>query len=98
MIHLAYAIASGRGRSFADPASIERLQLRRLRALVRHAWRRVAIHRERLDAAGVGPDGIRTLTDVRRIPIMAKAVLRETPVAALVVRGFDPARGDVVRT
>lgn len=98
MIHLAYALASGRGRSAADPATIARLQLRRLRALVRHAGERVPIHRERLAAAGVAPEAIRTLADVRRIPTMPKALLRETPTADLVTRGFDPARGDVVRT
>ena len=98
MIHLAYALASGRGRSAADPATIARLQLARLRALVRHAWERVPLHRERLAAAGIDPDAIRGLDDVRRIPTMAKALLRETPLAALVTRGFDVARGDVVRT
>lgn len=98
MIYLAYALASGRGRSAADPGTIARLQLRRLRALVRHAREQVPIHRERLAAAGVDPDALRTLDDVRRIPTMPKALLRETPLAALVTRGFDPARGDVVRT
>jgi phenylacetate-CoA ligase len=98
MIHLAYALASGRGRSVAEPAEIADLQLRRLRALVRHASRRVPIHGERLAAAGVDPEAIRALDDVRRIPTMAKALLRETPLADLVTRGFDPQRGDVVRT
>jgi phenylacetate-CoA ligase len=97
MLFLLYALASGRS-SRADPASIAEVQLARLRALVAHAWRSVPIHRERLDAGGVGPDTIRTLDDVRRVPTMAKTLLRETPLAALVTRGFDPARGDVVRT
>ncbi len=98
MIFLVYALASGRGRSLADPARVARVQLARLRALVGHAWRSVPLHRERLDRAGVGPDGIRTLADVRRIPTMTKALLRTTPPAALVTRGVDPARADVVRT
>jgi phenylacetate-CoA ligase len=96
MWYLAYVLASGRGRSFADPAAVRRLQLRRFRALVDHARRRVPLHRRRL--AGVEPDAVRTVEDVARLPTLPKRLLRETPLAELVTTGFDPARGDVVHT
>lgn len=59
-----------------DPAGLRRFQERRLRALVRHAYARVPFYRQRLDAAGLGPDAIRTLDDLVRIPILTKADLR----------------------
>ncbi|MEO8135578.1 MAG: phenylacetate--CoA ligase [Betaproteobacteria bacterium] len=53
------------------------LQLERLRATVRNAYENVAMHRSRLDIAGIAPDDIRTLDDVRRLPFMLKTDLRD---------------------
>ena len=56
---------------------LERLQLERLRALVAHAGR-VPLHRDRLSAASVTPDRMRTLDDLRRLPFTTKADFRDT--------------------
>jgi phenylacetate-CoA ligase len=53
-------------------ADIEALQLRKLRNAVAWADERVPWHRERLRAAGVTADSLRTLDDVRRIPFMTR--------------------------
>jgi phenylacetate-CoA ligase len=58
-------------------ADLERLQLERLRALVARAAR-VPLHRDRLAAAGMGPDRIRALDDLRRLPFTTKADFRDT--------------------
>ena len=58
-------------------ADLERLQLERLRALVSRAAR-VPLHRDRLVAAGMGPDRIRALDDLRRLPFTTKADFRDT--------------------
>ena len=54
-----------------------RIQLERLRALVARAVR-VPLHRDRLAAAGVTPDGIRALGDIGRLPFTTKADFRDT--------------------
>jgi phenylacetate-CoA ligase len=56
---------------------LEQLQLARLQDLVRRVYDRVPFYRERLDAAGVKPDSIRFLEDVRRLPFTQKADLRD---------------------
>jgi len=91
-------LASCRGHSRAPVAAMRRLQERRLRALVAHAYARVPVHRRRLDEARVRPEEVQRLDDLRRLPTMPKALLRETPAEELIVRGADPARLDVVRT
>lgn len=58
--------------------AVRALQLERLRWTVEHAYTRVPRYRAKLDAAGVHPDDIRTLDDVRRIPFTTKDDLRET--------------------
>ncbi|TMA30780.1 MAG: glycosyltransferase [Deltaproteobacteria bacterium] len=56
---------------------IEHLQLRRLRRLVQHASEHVGYYRELFLTAGITPDSIRTLDDLRRIPVLSKQALRE---------------------
>ncbi|MEE9273963.1 MAG: phenylacetate--CoA ligase family protein [bacterium] len=60
---------------------IAALQLERLRWQVGRCHEGSAFYRERLDAAGVGPDGIRSLEDLRRIPFVTKEELRAEQAA-----------------
>jgi len=53
------------------------LQLVRLRATVRNAHDNVALHRKRLDDAGVVPEGIDSLDDIVRLPFTRKTDLRD---------------------
>ena len=67
-------------------------QLTRLRSLVEHS-RKCAFYRERLDAAGVTPDSLRTLDDVRKIPFTTKDGLRsQYPTGLLCVPQRDIVR------
>ena len=61
-----------------DRAELEALQLSRLQSTVRHAYEKVAVYRAKLDAAGVHPDDIRSLDDVRRLPFTTKDDLRQS--------------------
>ena len=54
------------------------LQLERLQWTVRHAYDNVELYRRKFDEAGVHPDHIRTLDDIRLLPFTTKADLRET--------------------
>lgn len=54
------------------------LQLERLQASVRHAYEHVPVYRQKLDEAGVHPDDIRSLDDLRRIPFTTKEDLRQS--------------------
>jgi phenylacetate-CoA ligase len=54
------------------------LQLERLQWTVRHAYDNVELYRRKFDEAGVRPDDIRALDDIRLLPFTTKADLRET--------------------
>lgn len=54
-------------------AEVEALQLDKLRHLLAVAHQHGPWHRERLDAAGLRPDAVTTLADLRRLPTMGKA-------------------------
>lgn len=53
------------------------LQLERLKTAVAYAYHRVAHYRKAFDEAGIGPDDIASLGDLKRLPFMTKEVLRE---------------------
>jgi phenylacetate-CoA ligase len=57
--------------------SLRELQAQRLSAVVRYVYERVGAYRERFDAAGVRPDQIRSLEDLRRLPFTHKSDLRD---------------------
>jgi phenylacetate-CoA ligase len=54
------------------------LQLERLRWSLRHAYDDVPHYRRKFDGAGVHPDDLRNLEDLRRFPFTTKDDLRET--------------------
>ena len=57
--------------------ALAELQLTRLQWSVRHAYENVAAYRAKFDAAGVSPDDIRALEDLRRFPFTTKDDLRQ---------------------
>jgi len=54
-----------------------KLQLRRLRASLKNAWEHVPLHRQRMKAARVKPEDIRSLEDAARLPFTVKTDLRD---------------------
>jgi len=54
------------------------LQLERLRRIVRRAYDRVPLFRQRMVERKLGPDDVRTLDDLGRLPFTVKGDLRDT--------------------
>ncbi len=61
----------------ASRAEVRRIQLRRLKRVIRYVWSRSRFYRRKLRDAGVHPSDLRSLEDVRRIPLTGKEELRE---------------------
>lgn len=56
---------------------IQKLQEERLLAQVRNVWENVPVYRERMIAAGVTPDDIKSLNDLPKLPFTSKQDLRD---------------------
>jgi phenylacetate-CoA ligase len=65
------------GHETLDREQLRALQAARLHAVARYAYERIALYRERFDAAGVDPAAIRSLDDLRRLPFTYKSDLRD---------------------
>jgi phenylacetate-CoA ligase len=69
--------------------SWDELKLALLQRHLRRAWAHSPYYRQAFTAAGVGPEDLRTLADLRRFPTLDKATLRDRQLAV-------PPLGDVV--
>jgi len=59
-------------------AQLEALQLGRLQAVVRRAYERVPLFRERMERLRLGPGDVKALPDLGRLPFTVKTDLRDT--------------------
>ncbi len=60
-----------------SPEALRELQERRLRRLVRHAYRTTPYYRRALDEAGLRPEDINHLEDLQRLPLLTKDAVRK---------------------
>jgi phenylacetate-CoA ligase len=80
------AMAASRDVERTPREELEQLQLDRLREVVRRVYDRVPFYRERLEAAGIKPQEIRSLEDLKRLPFTEKGDFRSHyPFALLAV-------------
>ena len=61
----------------ASRDELQALQLERMRSTLRRAYDCVAHYRAAFDSAGVNPDDLRTLADLRKFPFTSKTDLRD---------------------
>ncbi len=68
---------------------LQAMQLELLQKLVKNTYRDSKFYRERMDAAGVKPEDIKTLDDIRKLPFMKKTDLRDNYPDKLFVRPYS---------
>ena len=62
----------------ASREQLDTLQLERLQKTVKHVYDNVPLYRERMDAAGIKPEDVKSLDDITRLPFTSKQDLRDT--------------------
>lgn len=76
-----------------DREELRKLQLQRLKETVARVYSRVPFYRQLFDQAGIAPDNINSLEDVRKIPFTTKVALRDNYPYGL----FAVPRKEIVR-
>lgn len=74
----------------ASRQQVASFRVRRLRAMVAHAYRSVPYYRALFDRAGLTPGDIRTIGDLERIPISAREDMQRAAPDQITARGLDP--------
>ena len=67
------------------------LQDAKLRALIAHAWERVPYYQSLFRSAGLSPNDIRTIDELKRIPITAKEDINRAGLENTIAKGISPA-------
>lgn len=75
-VRLAVMARRERRVPFWSEERIERLQRRRLRRIVRHAWETVPYWRSAFEAAGLAPEDVREVRDLARLPTLDELEVR----------------------
>ena len=70
------------------PSQLKKLQEKRLRAIVKHAYQNVPLYREKFDSIGVRPSDIQTLEDLPKLPLMTKTEFRAGIPKKSLARGY----------
>ena len=83
---------------FEPPEQRRERQWSRLKRLIEHAYRNTGYYRDRMDAAGLTPDGIQTPADLRRMPVTTKQDLRDNFPDGIISRTADLERVRVSNT
>src|SRR5690606_6849184 len=76
-----------------NPEEMKKLQLKRLQKSVKLVYDNVPFYRQNFKAAGVTPDDIKILDDVRKLPFTRKTDLRDNYPFGL----FAAKKEDIVR-
>ncbi len=71
------------------PDELKKLQAKRLKNLVEHVYTNNKFYKQKLKNAGVGPDDIKTVKDIEKIPFLTKNDLREYYPFGLVCTSHD---------
>jgi len=74
---------------FLDTEELSARQLRKLQRLVRRAYEEVPFYRALYRGVGFQPGDLRTLDDLRRLPVVTKKQLRQAGQQKIVSRDFD---------
>jgi len=71
------------------PSELEKLQNRKLRAIIKHAYENVLYYHRLFNSVNLSPEDIRTKEDLPKIPITTKKVLQTLPISERVAKGVN---------
>ncbi len=69
-----------------------RIQEKRLRALIKHAYHNVPFYNDLLDSEGIKPEDINSVKDLQKIPILTKESVRKNYPDKIVTKGVNIAK------
>jgi phenylacetate-CoA ligase len=77
--HLSYCKNTLERTQWMEKEELERLQMRKLKALLRHAYDNVPYYHRILRNNGLRPTDFKSLEDTRKIPILKRSSLKLKP-------------------
>ena len=80
-------------------SELQKLQRKKLGAIIKHAYSNIEFYNRRFKAAGVKPDDIRTVEDLSKIPVTTKSDIRDSFRTGVILdKNVDLSRCHLVKT
>jgi len=77
---------------------LHKIQTNRMRSIIKHAYDNVPFYRRLFRRAGIAPEEISSVNDLRRLPIVTKEMIRDAPSSDILPAGLNPADLEVYQT
>lgn len=78
-----------RKNQWLKPSELEELQTKKLRSMVKHAYKNTEFYHNKFRNAGIHPDDISTLNDLKKIPFTTKEELRQQKLESRLSKGLN---------
>lgn len=95
--YVLYNLRLLRKNTWLPSLELERMQIKKLRAILKYAYESTAFYHQRFDAAKIKPGDIKSAEDMRKIPILTKLEVQKN-FNSLIARGIDIERCTKVET
>ena len=82
-------LMQARRNQWLKPSELEELQAKKLRAMIKHAYDNTKFYHRKFKDAGIRPEDIRTVDDLKRIPYTTKNELRNNSTGSMIAKGLD---------
>lgn len=91
-------LQQARKNQWLKNSELKEVQLKKLHAMIKHAYENTEFYRKKFKDAGIRPEDIKTVEDLKRIPLTTKAELREHSLGSILTKGVDLKRCRVIPT
>lgn len=87
-----------RKNQWLKPSELEELQNKKLRSIVMHAYYNTEFYHRKFKDAGIRPEDIRTIDDLRKIPFTTKQEVREQSLGTILAKNVELNKCKIIPT
>lgn len=98
LVSYLYNLHKLRKNQWLSPIELQKLQEKKLKALLHHAYYKVDYYRRLFDKAGIKPEDIKNIQDIVKIPIITRKELYALPKKEIIAKDVDLTRCLNLRT
>jgi len=69
--------------------SLQEMQQKRLRAIIKHAYENVPLYRRKFNSVGIKPEDIQSFADLSKVPVITKSEIQASSLEDVVARNVD---------
>ena len=78
-----------RRNAWRKTEDLMKIQEKKLRAIVKHAYENVEFYHKKFDSMGIKPDDVQSVKDLKKLPMVTKQEIQDGYPAEIVAKGFN---------